>query len=230
MKINDKILSIPPYISTSWNYIMSVQMKGPFLVITLAGGESINIPNLSSDVVETIFSAHASHMENNQSLTKNELFTRGSEGPDMSFKFGLASMDGFNNPLVHNPEQKNAPEIPKPVLEKIAAIAKIVSPEDLNLLPKAEYGCNCLHCQIVRSIHSPNHENETKESLSLADEPVTEEDLNFQQWDIAQTGDKLFNVSNRLDSQEKYSVYLGHPVGCTCGQNNCEHIIAVLKS
>ncbi len=63
MKINDKILSIPPYISTSWSYVKSLQMKGPFLVITLMGGEAINIPNLKGDIIEQIFIAHANFLE-----------------------------------------------------------------------------------------------------------------------------------------------------------------------
>ena len=48
--------------------------------------------------------------------------------------------------------------------------------------------------------------------------------------EITQTGDKLFTVVNKLDPQENYHVYLGHPVGCTCGKQGCEHILVVLKS
>ena len=42
--------------------------------------------------------------------------------------------------------------------------------------------------------------------------------------------DKLFTVINKLDQQEKYNVFLGEPVGCTCGKQGCEHMLAVLKS
>jgi hypothetical protein len=35
---------------------------------------------------------------------------------------------------------------------------------------------------------------------------------------------------NPLDHKEHYNVFLGDPIGCSCGNNNCEHIQAVLKS
>jgi len=233
MKINDKILSIPPYISTSWSYVKSLQMKGPFLVITLMGGESINIPNLKEDIIEQIFSTHAEFLE--KPLTKptdissdfqQSMFSSES---DMPFKLGIGSIDGIGNPLVHNPTQKDAPNIPKQILHKIAAIAKIISPEELSSMPKAEPHCNCLHCQIVRTINTAI-EPEMNHEETLEEGSVKEEDLIFQQWDVTQTGDNLFNVINKLDNQEKYSVYLGQPIGCTCGKSRCEHIVAVLKS
>ncbi|MBN9378657.1 MAG: hypothetical protein BGO14_07275 [Chlamydiales bacterium 38-26] len=234
MKINNKILSIPPYISTSWNYVKSLQTKGPFLVITLMGGESINIPNLKGDLIEQIFNAHADYLEKNQeniSQPQPSPFlnpTSSLESVDMPFRLGIGSIDGMGNPLVHNSAQKDAPDIPKPILEKIAAIAKIISPEELSSMPKAEPHCNCLHCQIVRTINSvvePETPQHDEHELDVKDE-----DLIFQQWAVSQAGDKLFNVINKLDTQEKYSVYLGHPLGCTCGKSSCAHIEAVLRS
>lgn len=237
MKINDKILSIPPYISTSWNYVKSLQMKGPFLVITLMGGESINIPNLKADILEQVFTAHANYLEKTLENPKNTSPGTSSfsnlESLDMPFKLGIGSIDGLGNPLMHNPAQKDSPDIPKPILQKIAAIAKIISPEDILAMPKAEPHCNCLHCQIARAINhvvEPEQIREEEHANHHSDDEVKDEDLVFQQWDVAQAGDKLFNVTNRLDTQERYSVYLGHPVGCTCGKSSCEHIIAVLKS
>lgn len=233
MKINDKILSIPPYISTSWSYIKSLQMKGPFLVITLMGGESINIPNLKGDIIEQIFAAHANYLENRSENPKEQSgsFTQtifNPETTEMPFKLGIGSIDGLGNPLMHNPNQKDAPDIPKQILQKIATIAKIISPEDISAMPKAEPHCNCLHCQIARTINNvvdPAHTTHEEQ-----EEVVKDDELAFQQWDVSQTGDNLYNVINRLDTQEKYSVYLGHPVGCTCGKSTCEHIVAVLKS
>ena len=40
----------------------------------------------------------------------------------------------------------------------------------------------------------------------------------------------LIVVTNPLDANEHYNVFLGDPIGCTCGQKNCEHIRAVLNS
>lgn len=234
MKINDKILSIPPYISTNWSYIKSLQMKGPFLVITLMGGESINIPNLKGEIIEQIFTAHANYLENafenpkEQGTGFAQTFIN-PETTEMPFKLGIGSIDGLGNPLMHNPNQRDAPDIPKQILQKIATIAKIISPEELTLMPKAEPHCNCLHCQIARAINNAVDPEQTKHHEEH-EEIVKDDELSFQQWEVCQTGDKLFTVINRLDTQEKYSVYLGHPVGCTCGKSTCEHIVAVLKS
>lgn len=233
MKINDKILSIPPYISTSWNYVKSLQMKGPFLVITLIGGESIHIPNLKNEIIEQIFIAHANYLEStveNLKTGNSNLQNINPESIEMPFKLGISSIDGLGNPLMHNPAQKDAADIPKPILQKIAAIAKIISPEDITAMPKAEPHCNCLHCQIVRTINDAVEPEKLVIESEQDSEEVKDEELAFQQWDVTPTGDKLFSVINRLDTQEKYSVYLGHPVGCTCGKSSCEHIIAVLKS
>jgi hypothetical protein len=49
MRINNKILSIPPYISTSWKNIASLYLDVKdaenILVIVLAQGTSIEIPH-----------------------------------------------------------------------------------------------------------------------------------------------------------------------------------------
>ncbi|NGX33463.1 MAG: hypothetical protein K1060chlam4_01531, partial [Candidatus Anoxychlamydiales bacterium] len=40
----------------------------------------------------------------------------------------------------------------------------------------------------------------------------------------------LYRVTNPLDENEHYSVFLKDPIGCTCGKKNCEHVKAVLNS
>jgi len=64
------------------------------------------------------------------------------------------------------------------------------------------------------------------------DEEVKDEELTFKdEWEVKETGDKLlFSVHNPLDPKECYSVFLGDPIGCTCGKKNCDHIKAVLRS
>jgi hypothetical protein len=79
-----------------------------------------------------------------------------------------------------------------------------------------------MHCQIAKALHGELPEEQEEE--------VTDEDLKFRLWDIDQTGDKLYVVTNPLDSKEYYNVFLGDPIGCTCGEKNCEHIRAVLNS
>jgi hypothetical protein len=61
-------------------------------------------------------------------------------------------------------------------------------------------------------------------------EEVSDEDLKFRDWEIKQTAEQLYTVTNPLDANEHYNVFLGSPLGCTCGDKNCEHIRAVLTS
>ncbi len=238
MKITNKILSIPPYLSTGWDNIESIQTKGSLLVITLKNRESIEIPGLKAEEIQSIFSHHTAYFDeqqekpasNSQNPRQTAMFYQALMNADQAMefpvRFGFGSMENMGSLLQHNPAQMNAPDLPKPILQKIAAISKIVAPEDIQALPKPEPHCNCMHCQVVRAItqgFSPHVEDTPEES-------VPEEELKFRQWDIVQNGDKLFTVINRLDDKEKYSVYLGQPIGCTCGKSGCEHIVAVLKS
>lgn len=226
-KINDKILSIPPYISTSWGHITAIHMKDGQLVITLDDNSFVSIPSLPPNIIETIFEHHAAYLERvNSEVVKQKLQKTDPLNiiGGTTFRFGMESMDGLTNAMQHNPEQANAPDLPQEMLQKISSISKILAPDDA-LLPKAEPSCNCFHCQIARAISGSTIPIQIQESHE-----VNDRDLTFQQWNISQTGDKLFSVTNRLDENEKYNVFLGEPVGCTCGQSGCEHIIAVLKS
>ncbi|WP_228840590.1 hypothetical protein [Candidatus Protochlamydia phocaeensis] len=235
IKINEKILSIPPYISTSWSRIAALHMKGGILAITLIDGDTINIPKLSDETIEQIFSYHATYLEKEQlasqagsayTLKEENLKGMVEQFGEPSFKLAFGSLDGLNTAMQHNPAQANAPDLPPEILQKIEAISKVIAPSDEALLPKAEPFCNCFHCQVARVLNPPPITATVEEHH----EEVSDSDLQFQQWTITQTGDKLFSVTNRLDTHEKYSVYLGHPVGCTCGKQGCEHILAVLKS
>jgi hypothetical protein len=85
--------------------------------------------------------------------------------------------------------------------------------------------CNCFHCQIARVL-KPNKEDTQQNE----EQEISAEDLQFEQWIITHTGDQLYSVINKLDDSEQYNVYLGEPIGCTCGQTGCEHLLAVLKS
>lgn len=233
IKITDKILSIPPYISTSWSRIAALHMKGGVLAITLVDGDTLHIPNLNSETIHLIFQHHAVYLEKEQSTAVagpdlsrlKDMMEQ--EEPSIRLAFG-SSMDGLGGMMQHNPNQTDAPDLPPEILQKISAIAKIISPSEELLLPKPESGCNCFFCQIARAL---NPESITSSSHTTTDESViADEELQFQQWDIKQTGEKLYSVINRLDEHEKYNVYLGQPVGCTCGKQGCEHILAVLKS
>jgi hypothetical protein len=228
IKITDKILSITPYISTQWNEVASLHMRGETLSIGLRDGHTVEVPNMETDSIHLIFHYHALHVEKegalkneHQILDLSQLREIGQE--EGSFRLALgASIDGVSNIMQHNPAQSNAPDLPEEIRSKISAIVKIIAPTD-DILPCAEPNCNCFFCQIAREFH-PLAEVIDGETV------VKEEELQFQQWSIAQIGEKLFTVENRLDNFEKYNVYLGEPIGCTCGKERCEHILAVLKT
>lgn len=244
MKIDNKILSIPPYISTLWQYVDGLYMRGATLVVTLFGGESVNIPGLNSEIIQSVFSAHADSLEqeprqqpvnkSNQQLPDlpfglpifSQAFPMMTNG-ESSFQFGIGTMDGFATAMQHNPAQANAPDLPREILQKIGAIVKIVAPEEVIENASAVQHCNCPHCQITRAIMAEPLVSNTESCLEVKAPPPPE--TTYQQWKIQQTGDNLFNVIDSVDASE-YKVCLGDSIACTCGKPGCEHIIAVLKS
>lgn len=235
MKINDKIISLPPYISTSWSHVKALHMKENNLIISLTNEEVITIPNLNLETIELIFVAHTAYLEReaqththpqpNKIMHQSFIVT----DPADMLKMGMNSMEGIASIMQHNPSQAHLPDLPREVIQKIGAIVKVMAPEELANFPKPEPHCNCPHCQIGKAIHGARPE-EKKEEETIVEEEVKDEELKFQQWNIEQTGEKLYTVTNKLDNLEKYSVYLGEPVGCTCGKQGCEHILAVLNS
>ncbi|NGX42969.1 MAG: hypothetical protein K940chlam7_01259 [Chlamydiae bacterium] len=243
MKINKRFFSFPPYISTSWDNITALRIKEGTLIVHLVDGETVHIPNLESETLETIFDVHTSILEEKEKTEPSKQQVQGefpfqqflggsenSENMDLPFRFGISSTDGFGAALQHNQAQADSPDLPPEVLDKIQSIAKIISPEDPKAIPKPEPHCNCIHCQIARAINQGLGFTDLYQKEERSEEAVSVEELQFQQWEISQTDEKLYTVSNRLDSKEKYNVFLGHPVGCTCGKEGCEHILAVLKS
>lgn len=224
MKINHKILCIPPYISTSWKNVSSLrsEKKGSLysLVVTLLEGSIIEIPQLEQLVVDAIFAAHAKYIESEAGSIKTVPPINIPSPPS-------AVLEQFGPLLQHNSQQYDAPNLPADVLDKITSFSQALSTEDLQALPKPEPHCNCPHCQITRAMHRPLERPEIEE---ISEELITDEDLHFHSWVIRQVDPKLYTVSSPDDTKEQYQVYLGSPIGCTCGCNHCEHIHAVLKS
>lgn len=256
MQFNDKFISIPPYISTTWNNVKSLRMVGTALQVNMSDSSYVMVRDLEMDVIEDVFAAHARYLDrqlggneaikakNDEKPTSSVESSFGSsllgENPGMVFPFhiGMGEKEVFGGALQHNLEYANAPDLPQDVITKIASIAKIVAPEGSAELPQPEPHCNCPHCQIARAIHLGlgNPVKPFSGSCFNADETQSEQeevnadDLKFQQWQIEQVGENLFQVINKLDATEQYRVFLGSPVGCTCGKSGCEHIIAVLES
>ena len=220
MKINAQVLSLPPYISTSWKNInsLTVDTSGN-LIILLHSNAKIIIPNLEKSIINLIFDAHAKHIEKSENSEKKPTDIFGSP----FLKIGPEGIDSLGSAMQHNQDQKDAPDLPNEILDKIKSITKIMGIESPDMAPKPEENCNCVHCQIARAIRG------LKKDDDLEDE-VTEDDLKFRTWDIEQTDEKLYTLTNPLDKNEHYTVFLGSPIGCTCGEKNCEHIKAVLNS
>ena len=247
MKINNKFFSLPPYISTQWNNVKTLHMKGSSLVVSLMDGNVVDIPGLETATLDSIFDVHATVMEQ-QDFNDNPADSLPDTAPhpfsqlmltpitdtriDIPFHLGGETFEEFGSVLQHNAAHSNTPDLPQEILHKIVAITKIVAPEDTITLPQPQDHCNCIHCQIAKAMHeSAPHDEANQATLSSnEEEKVSDQELQFQQWDITQSGNQMFTVVNRLDTKEQYSVYLGHPVGCTCGKPGCEHIVAVLKS
>lgn len=194
LKINDKILSIPPYISTTWSNISALRTKGSLLVVMLKDGETINISGLTDEQVEQVFSCHAAYLEKETIPTAQQgpsqlpgpIFSRGEiipfgETTTLSFAFG--TLDGMNNAMQHNPQQANMPDLPQEILAKIGEIVKAIGAFDDLRMPVAQSGCNCMHCQLAKTLN-PGQEISDN---SQKEEPVSDEELRFEEWTITKS-------------------------------------------
>ncbi len=234
MRINQKILSIPPYISTTWKNVSSLHVEAQHsalvLVVLLITGTRIEIPGLDPGIIKAVFAAHANSVELETAQRPSKIASP-QDGPfsiGMSFKSELLGAFENMGPLLqHNQERSEDSDLPQELLQKISALSRTLGIRDSAIIPQPEPNCNCMHCQIATALRN----GLVEEPAAIEEEEiVTDEDLKFRIWDINKTGDKLYSVSNPLDSHEQYSVFLGEPVGCTCGNPHCEHIRAVLNS
>ena len=220
MKINTKILSVPPYISTAWTNISAIHVIDGHLHVTLKSGSTIDIPKLDGTIIEKIFEAHAKFLEKELPATQKA-------APESPFSFALPlPTDGFNfgGMLEHNQKLASSPNLPPEAIEKIREMSKSLDIHANHMdMPTAEPHCNCPYCQIARIMNEEHKETE---------EEVSDEELTFREWnwDVKQVDDKLFLVTSPSNKDEQYRVFLGDPLGCTCGEKNCEHIRTVLNS
>ena len=224
MKITPKILSIPPYLSTSWSNISSIHLSEKsgksLIIIALNDNAQVEIPDMSQSEIDDLFQAHANFSE--AAAEKSSLLPKGLIDSSFSFSIPMKSdgsnLDSLGTHMQHNPEQSDLPPIPPHILAKIGSIVRAFGMEDTSVLDKAEPNCNCIYCQLSRSV-----QGETEEVVEAAD-------LQFRDWDVSQKQDNLYHVTNPLDKNEYYDVFLGDPIGCTCGSKNCEHIRAALNT
>src|ERR1700733_14040404 len=105
MRINHKILSIPPYISTSWANVDSLHvetgMGSPLLIVMLSNGQQIEIPHLEIPVIEAIFHAHAKSIEQKETPNSPDLASSAS----FPFRFAALGLEEMGTLLQHNPQQ-----------------------------------------------------------------------------------------------------------------------------
>lgn len=231
MKVSKKVLNLPPYLSTSWKNVTSLYLdeagSTPLLKVALSSGTIVEIPGLDQASLRAIFQAHVAYLEEENSPVSVFPQNLPSKEQLVGFKIpfnlegGLANFGDF---MQHNSEQMHAAPLSKEILNKIAQMAQAVG-MDTNMFPKPEPHCHCPHCQIARAIHrmEPDVQQESEETVS-------EDDLRFREWDIELKNDNLYRVTNPLNNEEHYDVFLGDPIGCTCGEKNCQHIRAVLRS
>lgn len=231
IKISDKFISFPPYVSTTWENIKSLRTEPAsttpeFLVLTLSDGYRVKIPDVDPKLSQMIFDAHLRFIEQ-KTETQNSLIPNIQIPLKMGLN-GLGTLEGIGGALQHNQSQSNMPDLPQEILNKVKSLRQLLPKEDTEFLPKPEPHCNCMHCQLARAMNDSIEETQLVKEVE--EEEVSDEDLRFKIWDIEQNGDKLYTVKNPLNHQEQYSVFLGDPIGCTCGQKNCEHLKAVLNT
>jgi hypothetical protein len=233
MRITNNILSIPPYISTSWLYVNTLHVEyrteSAYLIVHLKNGLKVEIPQLSDQLIQEIFHMHSKFLEehinqptisndpSNTAVLKDPLL------PGSMLNINLEGLNQFNESLQHNWEQKDFPQLPEDFLKRISILSNIMKEEILTSLPHAEPHCNCPYCQVIRAMRAvvPHEE---------AEEVISDADLRFKDWEVTKEEDQLYIVTNPLNQEEQYRVFLGTPIGCNCGQTKCEHIKAVLRS
>jgi hypothetical protein len=229
IKINDKVLCLPPFVSTSWDQVRCLKMEiepltgREVVVISLLDDTVVKLTDLGQPLTEAIFNAHLRYLDTLEQEVKDPL-TNILEQAKKNGKNGLG-LEGFSALLHHNPDQANLPPLPGDILSKISHAAKTITSQEASYLPKPEPYCHCVHCQVARTL---------QEGVILHDEmggeKVRDDELCFRTWHIDTIGDNLYQVSNADSPTEQFNVFLGTPVGCTCGQEHCEHIRAVLNS
>ncbi len=248
MKITRRILSIPPLLTTTWSNVESVRVdEMGRLWVALYDGNSVCIPDIDQTHIDRIFRTYEMvlELEEKQESEREQLENaQGMHDPASgpapngfrlnfgiigSLEDGLKSMGSL---LQHDYQNSQAPTLPAHILDQVSQMAKALGPDHIQQIPKPEPHCNCPHCQIVRTIRGQTDEEEELAVLKQEqqEEPISEQDLTFRDWEVREDGDRIFTITNPLDPSEQYKVCLREPVGCTCGGPHCEHISAALRS
>lgn len=266
MKITSKILSIPPYLSTSWYEVDSLfQSEDGALVVALTNGMQVRLEHLSTEVVHTIFMAHARFLEEEAEREEeeddevSELLSSPHAEVEFSVHspFAMGEVDEMSGDAMkifmeHDPSRSLGPLLPEPLLKRVTSLAKMFLPPDMIPLDSSHENCRCPFCQIVRALSGTpqpllEEGEEKKKSTDLREEAREKKGLKEglehkkhspdkapkhpqSPWVIQQLDDQTYTVTDRAHPDQVYNVSLATPVTCSCGQPNCVHIVAVLKS
>ncbi len=235
---SEKLLSIPPFFATSWDQVAALKATETSLHIYLKSGQEVILPGVDSKTVQSIFLKFNHLVEGSikfqlpEKTEQDKAFEAIQKGLkevlSLTMKLGISALGKIETVLEHNPGHAQLPPLPAEMIDRIQVLANIIPKEDLAAMSPPIAGCNCLYCQIQRIIRS----KEPSIEIGHADkeEVVEDQELQFSEWSVTPIADKLYKVNNKLDPHEEYQVFLGDPMGCTCGKPHCEHIIAVLRS
>lgn len=241
MKITPFLLSIPPHVSARWEYIQSLRVQENVLIVTLKDGSSCAIPGLTQEELSQIFTAFSSYAQQpereeskHDEILKKDL-SQLFEGIKKGFsdfvqafaKTGVHSLS-FAKSLEHDPANAHLAPLLPDAKRRVEMLLQIVPEEEILSMPEPVQDCNCMYCQVQRLLREALFKK--KHLGEEMGEPVDESELTFTEWTVEPLSDKLYAVRNKLNPQEEYRVFLGEPLGCTCGKANCEHILAVLRS
>lgn len=263
MKITSKILSLPPYLSTSWYDVDSLfQSEDGVLVVALTNGTQVRLEHLTPEVINAIFSAHACFLEEEAESEEEEESSQRDE-VEFTVQSPLAfggqfdeSGDAMKIFMEHDPSRSLGPLLPDALLQRISSLAKMFLPSDMVPLDASHANCRCPFCQIVRAltgvpqpIIEEGEENKTldakgekkaesEKSATTKNKTSSKENSHSKAkaeavnspWSIQQMDDQLYTVTEKAHPDHVYQVSLAAPVTCSCGEPNCVHIIAVLKS
>lgn len=238
MKINSNVISIPPYITTSWENVNVINVeidkdKKKILIISLESGDQIKIPELSDEDIHNVTSSFESFIEktsNEQNFVDHNSMISGLTEVFQQFindgKTSQATMSQSPGigvvkvPLGHSALHSNMPIFDPESLRNIIKTIKAIG-EGRNLFEKGEYQecCNCIYCQACKFLQEEKTENELKE-----------ENLEFaSSWNVEEVNSNEYLVSNK-ENNSTFNVKLEPSVACSCGSNKCEHIRIVLMN
>lgn len=229
MKITSRRLSIPPYVSCSWDQVSSLHVEElddrRDLIVFMTSGARVTIPHLSETLIDMIFTAHGEFLDQGATpdFESNTIQIEGALPPGLIPLSGNILNGGIADLMQHNPAHKDMPNLSAEVLGKVVGMIKIIAPDDFGNLSPSEPHCNCIHCQVSRSASSQDAED-------VSDEVISDADLTFKDWDVTPEGENLYAVRHPIELNEEYHVFLGDPIGCTCGSKQCEHIAAALRT